>query len=153
MLSNTDALQDFFNRVVEGFKQDAEAKKQKIPVSSFRSEADEIGGRLYAAPHFKYLVTGRGPGKFPPPEAMLAYVRANPDQLARAKQVFKYITENSLAYLIGRKIAQQGTDIHEGKKPGIDFLGVLETNMPELLAQLSRNESVKIITDIKQAIQ
>lgn len=152
-MSNTDSLKAFFLRVTDGLIKDAQSKSQKIPVSSFRFEADETKGVFYAADYFKYLVTGRGPGKAPPPDKMTAWVEANPDVLARMKQVFKYLTSKQLGFLIGRKIAREGTDIYSGKKPGIDLLGVMEANMPELLNQLAKNEVIKIATDLKQAIK
>jgi hypothetical protein len=151
--SNTDALKLFFQRTIDGLIEDASGKSQKIPVSSFRSEADEISGTFYAADYFKYLIYGRGSGKAPPPEKMLQWVQANPDALARAKQVFRYITEQGLAYIVGQKIAKMGTDIHLGKRPGIDLLGVMDKNMPDLLKELTRNEVIKIATDLKAAVK
>lgn len=153
MASNTDSLKEFFLRFMDGLVQEAAVKNQKIPVSSFRFEVDEISGTFWAADYLKYLVTGRGPGKFPPPTKMLDWVQANPDVLERAKQTYRHLTAEGLAFLIGRKIAREGTDIFQGKKQGIDLLGVLEANMPELLEQLARNEVVKIATDLKSAVK
>lgn len=153
MASNTDSIKEFFLKFEEGLIKEAAVKNQKIPVSSFRFEADETGGQFWAADYLKYLVTGRGPGKFPPPTKMLEWVQANPDVLERARQTYKYLTAKGLAFLIGRKIANEGTDIFTGKKQGIDLLGVLDENMKELLAQLARNEVVKIATDLKNAVK
>lgn len=125
-MANADILTEFFNRVIEGIKQDAETKGQKIPIDKFRSESNDLGGALYAPHYVQYLIFGRGPGKQPPPDAMTAFVDANPDILERAKQVYKYITSQQLGYLIGRKIAREGTDIYSGKKPGIDLLGTID---------------------------
>lgn len=153
MASNTDSLKDFFLRLTEGLIKDAESKNQKIPVSSFRFEVDETQGVMYAADYLKYLIYGRGPGKFPPPDKMTDWVTANPDVLERAKQTYKYLTAEQLGFLIGRKISREGTDIFTGKKKGIDLLGVMEENMPELLQQLTRNEVIKFATDLKTAVK
>jgi len=153
MASNTDSLTTFFLRVTEGLINDAAQKNQKIPVSSLRWEADELGGVYFAADYFKYLIYGRGPGKFPPVDKMTDWVEANPDVLARARQVYKYLTAQQLGFLIGRKISKDGTDIFSGKKPGIDLLGVMEKNMPDLLRELTRNEVIKIATDLRQAVK
>src|SRR5687767_4831819 len=123
MAENTDVLKEFFLKVVDGLAKDAAAKGQKAPINALRYEVDSISGILYAPDYFKYLLYGRGPGKAPPPERMTAWVESNPDLLARAKEVYKYITSQQLGYLIGRKIAKEGTDIFTGKKPGIDLLG------------------------------
>lgn len=152
-MSNTDNLKEFFLKVIEGIAKDAEAKGQKIPLSKLRFEADELGGLLFAPHYFQYLIYGRGPGKFPPPQAMTDFVEANPDILERAKQVFKYLTAQQLGFLIGRKISREGTDIFSGKRPGIDLLGVMDEHMPNLLEQVAKNEALKIATDLHTALE
>lgn len=150
-MAEIDALRTYFNNLVEGLLQDAAEKGQKIS-TSFRTDVDASGGSLYAEAHLKYLIHGRGPGKFPPPDNTIAWIADNPDVLDRMKQVWKYITEQSAAYLIGRKIAREGTDIWTGKKPGIDLLGVMEKNMPELLETLAKNEAFKVATSLRSAL-
>lgn len=152
MASNTESLKNFFLRLTEGLIKEAASKNQKIPVSSLRFEVDETEGIYFAADYFKYLIYGRGPGKFPPPAKMEEWVIANPDVLSRARHVYRSLTEKQLGFLIGRKIAREGTDIFSGKKQGIDLLGVMEANMPTLLKELAKNEAIKIVTDLKQAI-
>lgn len=152
-MSNTDNLKDFFLKVIDGLAKDAESKGQKFPISKLRFEADELNGQLIGPHYVQYLFTGRGPGKQPPPDAMTAFVEANPDMLARAKQVFKYITAQQLGFLIGRKIAREGTDIYSGKKPGVDLLGVMDEHMPDLLDQLAKNEAFKVATQLSSALQ
>jgi len=158
METTTDLLNDFLARVIDEIGKDAASKKQKVPIASLRGEVTldgETGAKafLYAADYFKYLIYGRGPGKAPPVDNMRAWVEANPDALARAKQVFKYITANQLAFLIGRKISQHGTDIYMGKKPGIDFLGILEKNTPDLFKSIAMNEAIQIGTALKSAVR
>lgn len=142
-----DIIQKYFEKLLASIREDADGKGQKMP--SLRIEADENGGKLIGPHYFKYLVYGRGPGKRPPREAMLDFVRANPEILASAKQRFKYITEKGLAYIIGRKIGAEGTDIYQGKKPGIDLLGAMEEHIDELLRTIARNEALAIRTSLK----
>jgi hypothetical protein len=144
---------EFFDRVIQGINQDASAKGQKAPVKSLRAEVDQMGGKLYAAHYFKYLITGRGPGKAPPPDRMLKFVKDNPQILIEARQRFKHITEQGLAYIIGRKIARQGTDIYEGKKPGINLLEIMEKELPELYKDIARNEAIGVHTAIKSVMK
>lgn len=151
-MAEIDALRTYFENLVEGIKADASEKGQKIP-TSFRFEVDASGGKLFAPDYFKYLIYGRGPGKFPPPDATIAWIADNPQVLERAKQVYKYITEQSLGYLIGRKIAREGTDIYTGKKKGIELLGVMEKNLPELLETLAKDEAAKISTSLQSALK
>lgn len=146
-----EAIRTYLDATVTAIKADAAQKNQAIP-DAFRVEVGDDGGKLYAPDYFKYLVLGRRPGKRPPPDAMLAYVKKHPGLLVDARYHFKNITEKSLAFLIGRKIGREGTNIFSGKKPGVDFLGAMEVNMPALLATIARNEAVKVLTVFKSEI-
>jgi hypothetical protein len=73
---------------------------------------------LLTADYILFLIEGRGPGGFPPP--------GNIEQWIREKGIVpEGITIKQLAYLIGRKIAQLGTDIYEGRAPGIPLDAIL----------------------------
>lgn len=152
MASNTESIKNFFDQFIIDLKAEASAKDQKIPVDSFRYEADETRGVMYAADYFEYILFGRGPGKAPPVDAMRAWVEKNPDKLEQAKQRFKYITANGLAYIIGQKIAREGTDVFTGKKPAIDFLGVMDKNTQILLDAIAKNEAFNIATSLRSNI-
>lgn len=151
--SNAEILNQFFDAVIESIINDAAEKRQKIPVTSFGYQTTNSGGQMFAASYFKYLVKGRRPGKQPPLDAMLKYVQDNPQRLSAAKQQFKYITEQGLAFLIGRSIAKKGTEIYQGKRPGIDFAGAVDDNLPILLEALTMNEVAKIKDQLKQIIK
>lgn len=146
-----EAIKKYLDTTVQAIKDDAQGKNQAIP-EGFRVEVSEEGGKLWAADYFKFLVLGRGPGKQPPPDKLIEWVEKNPSRLIDAKQVFKNITAKGLAYIIGRKIAREGTDIFKGKKSGIDFLGAMEVGMPELLKEIARNEAINILTVFKKDI-
>ena len=149
----SEIISQFIDTAIEGLKQDSADKGQKIPVNSFRKEVGEDFGRLYAAHYMQYLILGRGPGKFPPPDAMLKFVQKNPQILESARKTYSNITEKGLAYLIGRKIAMEGTRIYRGEKEGIDLLGVIENSMPDLLKELARNQALAIQTSLKTALK
>lgn len=149
MESNKEAIQKYFDSVIADMASD----NAKVPVDKFRSDVTNIDGKLYAPDWFQYMIFGRGPGKFPPPDAMLKSVQNNPDWLESAKRVYKYIKEQGLAYLIGRKIAREGTDVYLGKRKGVDFIGAMEKNMPELLKTITFNEIAAIQTSLHNAIK
>ena len=63
---------------------------------------------LSLAPHWKYVENGRRPGKFPPIDNILDWVKAKPE-LARPNRLDrKEITPKQLAFLVARKIAAKG---------------------------------------------
>lgn len=59
-------------------------------------------------PYWRYVEFGRGPGKFPPVSAMTSYVQLKP--VLKRPYKGKLPTDNQLAFLIGRKIAREGTE-------------------------------------------
>lgn len=148
-----EAIDGYLNRIADGLKEDAESKNQKIPVSSFRNEVTMESGDMYAADYMKYLIYGRPPGNQPPVDAMLKFVESNPEILPKAQIRFPYLTEDGLAFLIGRKIGRDGSDIWQGKKEGIDLLGVMDREKPLFLEQLLQAETVEIATTLRNAIK
>lgn len=156
-MTSAEIVQRTLDRIIENIKLDAASKQQRIPINSFRTEitesATEISGKIYAAHYFRYLVLGRGPGKMPPREKIEEWVEKNPDVLAFFKTIFKNITSKSLAYIIARKIGREGTQIYRGERPGIDYLGVLEKSMPELVAEIARGEAVNILTNLQSKLK
>jgi hypothetical protein len=63
---------------------------------------------LSLAPHWKYVENGRRPGKFPPIENILEWIKAKP-QLVRPNRLDrKELAPKQLAFLVARKIATKG---------------------------------------------
>lgn len=82
-------------------------------ISSIKPMTPELvdgafGCSLSLAPHWKYVENGRRPGKFPPIDNILEWVKAKP-QLARPNRLDrKEIAPKQLAFLVARKIANKG---------------------------------------------
>ena len=64
---------------------------------------------LNLASYWRFVEYGRKPGKYPPPDKILEWVRIKP-LLPRPMKNGKLPTEKQLAFLIGRKIAEEGID-------------------------------------------
>ena len=65
------------------------------------------------ADYIEILNTGRAPGKFPPVQAIREWVQS--------KLGVSEAEANSVAYLVGRKIANEGTAIFKDKKKGLQI--------------------------------
>lgn len=59
--------------------------------------------------YWKYVEYGRKPGKFPPPSAILKWIEVKPI-IPRPDANGRIPSPRSLAYLIGRKIKNEGID-------------------------------------------
>lgn len=67
----------------------------------------KMSASISVADYWKYVEKGRKPGKFPPVDAILSWIRIKP-VLPRPMNGLKAPSENQLAFLIGRKIARDG---------------------------------------------
>jgi len=159
-----NAIETYLNNVVK----DLAGQNDKVPVSKFRVEVTESTfineGKLFAPDWFKYgFITGRGPGKLPPEEPILSWIKRvgiNPKltliQLSlqnQGKAIDQEAEYQSLAWAIRKKIGRDGTDIWMGKKKGIDFLGAIDRNKPELLQKLAEENRLNIETSLQNALK
>lgn len=71
-----------------------------------RQDGNTFEVSLDLAKYWYWVEEGRKPGKFPPPDKILEWVRVKP--IVPLSTMPRVRTENSLAYLIGRKIARKG---------------------------------------------
>jgi hypothetical protein len=77
---------------------------------------------------------GRGPGGFPPVQDIMRWGKLAP----RAGQ-----TLEQAAFLVARKIAEQGTDIHTGRRRGIDMDEIQKRSADRLAESLADNELIR----------
>lgn len=78
-----------------------------------------LTGSIRAADYWKYVENGRRPGKFPPPQKIIKWIEKKPVKPRAING--KVPSKESLAFLIGRAIAQNGI------KPGRQFHEAFET--------------------------
>ena len=60
--------------------------------------------------YYKWVENGRAPGKFPPPDKIMEWIRIKPIIPDDRMGTGKLPTEKQLAFLIGRKIAEEGIE-------------------------------------------
>ena len=93
-----------------------------------------------------YDNVGRGPGRGP---------FINPDWV-RSKGIVprdlrgRFISFESFAILVSRKIAREGTDRHTGKRPGVDIETIIEEEKPEMLRRVSKSFVKRYAENIKK---
>lgn len=77
-----------------------------------RRNDDEFTVTINLEDYWYYVENGRGPGKFPPIDNILEWIRVKP-VIPYSDSRGRLPTEEQLAFLISRKIANEGT---EGRK-------------------------------------
>ena len=95
---------------------------------------------LHLEEYYKWVENGRGPGKFPPPDKILEWIRIKP--IIPDDRGGRLPTEQQLAFLIGRKIAEQGIE------PG----NQLHNAMDDIYPQFEERIDEAIALDINEAI-
>ena len=101
-----------------------------------RRNDDEFTVTINLEDYWIYVENGRGPGKFPPIDKILEWIRVKP-VIPYTDSRGRLPTEEQLAFLIARKIAEQGT---EGRN--VLFETVDELNryyLPKLQQALDRD--------------
>ena len=74
-----------------------------------RRNDDEFIVTINLEDYWYYVENGRGPGKFPPIDKILEWIRCKP-VIPYSDSRGRLPTEEQLAFLIARKIAEQGTE-------------------------------------------
>lgn len=76
------------------------------------TSSGDLSVTIHLGDYYRYVEEGRRPGSFPPVDAILSWIQAK--HIMPREINGKLPTEQQLAYLIGRKIAQEGiTGTHD----------------------------------------
>lgn len=128
--------QDIGNSITDLGMSDSGASKE------FEVEIGNGRARLLGVHYLKFLVDGRPPGKFPPVDKILSYVRRNSISI---NYNGKQLNEKQTAYLIGKGIAEMGTRIYRGEKEGIPLNDLIDTGIQSLLTQVADNAVKNVV--------
>lgn len=96
-----------------------------------RRNDDEFVVTIHLEDYWYYVENGRGPGKFPPIDKILEWIRIKP-VIPYTDSRGRLPTEEQLAFLIARKIANEGTD---GRKVLFETVDELNRHYLPLLQQ------------------
>lgn len=121
------AINDFVSDFVDTYKGLLIRDNKKATGDLIRSikpieiqfETNKYSGSISLAHYWKYVEYGRRPGKFPPPNKILDWVKIKP-VLPRPVNGIKP-TEKQLAFLISRKIARDGIEAGNQFKEALDL--------------------------------
>lgn len=97
---------------------------------------------LKAASYYPFLIEGRGPGKMPPIDRIVDWVKDKRLSL-RNFTTGRFITQSesnirSAAFVIARKIGREGTAIFRGDREGIDLLEIATKDEGVLYKQVGK---------------
>lgn len=102
--------------------------------------------QLLGANYIRYLVYGRPPGKFPPVKKIKEYVSRNNIMIEIDGRA---LTENQVAYVIGRSIARNGTLIYRGQKEGLELNRIVDNFADRLVEDIANEALENIKTELK----
>lgn len=109
-----------------------------------RRNDDTFTVTINLEPYWYYVENGRGPGKFPPVSKILEWVRIKP-VIPYSDSRGRLPTEEQLAFLISRKIAEQGT---EGRKVLYETVEELNNYYLPLLKQSLERDFARFESEI-----
>jgi len=138
------------NDIREAIIQDQKDKGIRSSGKSAESLAISVDGNtgtLSGAKYFVQQTLGRKPGKFPPIDDILDWIRAKKITPRDPKT-----SERQLAFLFARKIARSGTDIFQGRRPGLDMDEIIAKLVKEWMAQFGKDFKADITQTITKTV-
>lgn len=135
LIQNTVILVENFNDEIRSDLYTKGIDNSFTASDSIRIEAGLYRVTSYGVDYLYFLDKGRGPGKFPPPESLRQWVNSKPVPVA--------------PYVIGRKIAREGTEIFKNPSKGIQ----LEEKRSRLLAELREKAPEWVKNDLLNKIK
>ena len=112
----TEVLNEFADAFIQNARNNLEANKSNASYNLYNSfeKVIEVGEDYFKvsislADYWQFLENGRGPGKFPPVDKIKEWIEVkpvNPTPLSNGKTP----SVEQLSFLIGRKIAYEGTE-------------------------------------------
>jgi len=98
------------------------------------SKPNEVN--LLTASYMRFNITGRGPGKAPPlmpsdrgRSGLMSILVPWLDQ----KNIGDYEDRKSIAYLMGRKISEEGNEVYRGSRSGIPMFTIINDSFDEIM--------------------
>ena len=153
-------MEDFAQRLIQGI-QDNIKNKRVTPFGTVHStgEAEKslfyriTDNRLIVGSTWAYITVledGRKPGKFAPPEVIEKWLDDKPVAHSGNSDFGKAISKESLAYLINRKMNEEGSLIwQQGGKSGIlsDYINLeyIQKNFTLQIKQVMINEVTELL--------
>lgn len=93
--------------------------------------------------YWEYVENGRSPGKFPPPDAILNWIHTKP--IIPREISGKLPTEDQLAFLIGHKISEEGT---QGTHDMETALNIIKSRYEPLLSEALQDDYNKYALEL-----
>ena len=138
-----DILEEIGNELIEEIRKrlsDKGINNTGIASRSLNTKATDIKLEIKGLRYIGALDKGRRPGRFPPVDAIRDWV---------AQKLGISGNENdSIAYLIGRKIANEGTSIYQDKSKGIELESIVDMG----IKLIKKRVTAKLLIDIKAKI-
>lgn len=124
--------------VMNPIKEDLSSKgidNSKQASNGLRIEIKDTRVILWGVDYLEFLNTGRGPGKFPPVSEIKAWVESKPVPIS--------------AYLVGRKIAREGTAIFKDRSKGIQLENKVINLRQELKKQVPYFAKERVLNKLR----
>lgn len=160
-MNYTKAISKLLDEVKKAYIEDQESKGIRASGKSAKSIKKHVKpteGTLTGAKYFFQQRHGRKPGRFPPIDSIIDWIRAKRITPGLYQPIAKVgrkipnpvqLTERSLAFIIANKIAKQGTDIYSGKRKGLDPGEKVQTLVAAFSREVAKDLRKEIITSLK----
>ena len=137
-------LEDIGNELIEEIRKrmsDKDLNNTGTASRSLNSKVTDTKLQIKGERYIGALDECRSPGRFPPVDAIRNWVAQ--------KLGISGNENNSIAYLIGRKIANEGTSIYQDKSKGIELESIVDMG----IKLIKKRVTAKLLIDIKAKVR
>jgi len=146
-------IENALNKVRIALIEDQQRKGMKASGKSAAS-LRVVGNDLIGDKAWRFQIDGRRPStKMPPVEEILDWIinrGIQPKPRENKDGTFSKVSQESLAWAIATKIRDKGTDIHMGKRPGINIEDRIEEIMKDFRKDAGKAIRAEIINRLKK---
>lgn len=138
-----EILEEIGNELIEEIRKrlsDMNINNTGTASRSLNVKATDIKLEIKGLRYIGALDKGRSPGRFPPVDVIRDWVAQ--------KLGISGNENNSIAYLIGRKIANEGTSIYKDKSKGIELESIVDMG----IKLIKKRVTAKLLIDTKAKI-
>ena len=136
-------LEEIGNELIEEIRKrlsDKNINSTGTASRSLNTKVTDVKLEIKGLRYIGALDKGRSPGRFPPVDAIRDWVAQ--------KLGISGNENNSIAYLIGRKIANEGTSIYQDKSKGIELESIVDMG----IKLIKKRITAKLLIDTKAKI-
>jgi DNA-binding XRE family transcriptional regulator len=154
-VTRKEAITTFMVKVKQAYIEGLRRKNMDASggsADSLKEKSEDNAGQLFGKRSMGALIEGRRPGKQPPLEAIIQWLK---DKKTFRIDLEKGPSLRGLAFIIARKIGKTGTDIYQRKRHALnidDLIVQAKADLGKAILQIEKEKVIEKLKTLKQNV-